>query len=67
MIERYYYENSFSIFLSQSENEILGKLTKNISSDLNSLQMQAWLDEIAIMKDVVKYLPVGLKSGMEIS
>ena len=59
MIERYYYENSFSIFLSQSENEILGKLTKNISSDLNSLQMQAWLDEIAIMKDVVKYLPVG--------
>ena len=59
MIERYYYENSFSIVLSQSENEILGKLTKIISSDLNSLQMQAWLDEIAIMKDVVKYLPVG--------
>ena len=59
MIERYYYENSFSIFLSQSENEILGKLTKNISSDLNSLQMQAWLDEITIMKDVVKFLPEG--------
>ena len=29
MIERYYYENSFSIFLSQSENEILGRVTIN--------------------------------------
>jgi len=54
MLERFYYEDSFSKFLSQSENEILGRIVKNNSFDSNSLQTEAWLDEITIMKNVVK-------------
>ena len=59
MLERYYYEDSFSKFLSQSENEILGIIVKDNSFDSNQLQTAAWLDEITIMKDVVKFLPGG--------
>ena len=59
MLERYYYEDSFSKFLSQSENEILGIIVKDNSFDSNSLQIEAWLDEIAIMKDVVKNFAEG--------
>ncbi len=54
MLERYYYEDSFSKFLSQSENEILGIIVKDNSFDSNQLQTAAWLDEITIMKNVVK-------------
>jgi len=59
MLDRYYYENSFSKFLSQSENEILGIIVKDNSFDSNYLQTEAWLDEITIMKDIVKNFAEG--------
>ena len=59
MLERYYYEDSFSKFLSQSENEILGKIARENTFDSNTLQMEAWLDEIIIMKNIVNHFSEG--------
>ena len=59
MVERFFYEDSFKSFLSQSENEILGKIARENTFDSNTLQMEAWLDEIIIMKNIVSHFSEG--------
>lgn len=59
MSERYFYENSFSGFLQQSDEEILGILSQNNNFNLVLQQKDAWIDEIPIMKNVVKYFSEG--------
>ena len=53
MIDRYFYENSFSGFLSQSNEEIYGILSSNNNFNLVLQQKDAWLEEIPIMKELV--------------
>ena len=55
MIDRYFYENSFSGFLSQSNEEIFGILSSNNNFNLVLQQKDAWLEEIPIMKDLIKH------------
>ena len=59
MLERFFYEDSFTNFLSQSENEILGKIARENTFDSNTLQREAWLDEIIIMKNIVSHFSEG--------
>ncbi|MBR5915970.1 MAG: DUF2075 domain-containing protein [Spirochaetia bacterium] len=59
MIDRYFYENSFSGFLSQSNEEIFGILSSNNNFNLVLQQKDAWLEEIPIMKDLIKHFSVG--------
>lgn len=51
---RSYYSNSINNFLEDSESKILGELTRNHSHTLESLQRNAWISQIKILKDVFK-------------
>lgn len=51
---RSFYNNDIGNFLNQSETEILGELAKNNEFDLNDLQRNTWLYEIALLKDVLQ-------------
>ena len=51
---RFFYSSSISNFLKESENEILGILTKNNVFSLEQTQRQSWSKEIIILKDVLK-------------
>ena len=59
MIDRYFYENSFSGFLSQTNEEIFGILSTNNNFNLVLQQKDAWFDEIIIMKNVVSKFSEG--------
>ena len=50
MTLRAYYSDSIEEFLVRSQDEILGTLTRNSSFSVDSLQRDAWLEQIQIMK-----------------
>jgi hypothetical protein len=53
-MNRYYYSDKISKFLLSSDNEILGVISCNTSNDVVTLQRNAWLYEIHILKKVLK-------------
>ena len=55
-MQRFYYTETISNFLSQSNEFVLGKLSACNEFDLNLEQRGAWLDEIRIMKHVLQEL-----------
>jgi len=62
MLHRYYYSNSILGFLSESTNQILGKLSQNNQFTLEQTQRNAWLEEISILKNVLNEL--SYKAGL---
>ena len=51
MIERAYYKNSISAFLTASQDQILGELSNKHHFALDITQKNAWLEEITNLKD----------------
>ncbi len=51
---RSYYDAKIAEFVNQSDNYILGELARNNQFDLNDLQRNTWLQEIAILKECLK-------------
>lgn len=58
-MQRFYYKDSFSNFLSHSEEYILGCMDKSNTFELTMEQRDAWLVEIAVMKSVIASLQEG--------
>jgi hypothetical protein len=52
-MQRYYYLNSISGFLKESNNEILGALSKNNEYTLEYTQRDAWYRQTEILKDAL--------------
>ncbi len=52
-MNRSYYTNTISAFLSTSDNEILGTLSCNSEFSDELQQKEAWKDEIKILKDIL--------------
>ncbi|WP_233900671.1 hypothetical protein [Tenacibaculum piscium] len=51
-MNRAYYKNSISNFITEDKNSILGKLSLNHSNrHLEDLQKNAWVKQIEILKD----------------
>jgi hypothetical protein len=53
-MKRDYYSSSIARFLRTSTDEILGTLTRNSGFAVEPTQRDAWLEEIAILKDVLR-------------
>ena len=58
-MQRFYYSEPFSKFLSQSDEFILGSMDAQNEFDLTIEQRGAWVEEFEIMKNVVRALPGG--------
>ena len=56
---RAFYSSEVSIFLQQNEDEILGELVRNNPFSLEDLQRNAWIEEIHILKRVLKEINDG--------
>lgn len=55
-MERSYYSKNISLFITDTNSEILGELARNHSnSKLEELQKNAWIKQISILKDQLKY------------
>ena len=55
-MNRAYYKNSISNFIEEDKNSILGQLSLNHSNrQLEDLQKNAWVKQIEILKDQLKY------------
>jgi hypothetical protein len=52
-MRRAYYSSLIADFLSTSSNEIIGELTRNHSHTLEQTQLNAWLEQINILKPVL--------------
>ena len=50
------YRNTFSGFINESDNLVLGTLSDNYHGDIRTTSREAWKDEIVIMRDVVSKL-----------
>ena len=55
-MQRYYYSESFSRFLAQKSEFVLGCMDKMNEFDLTLEQRSAWLEEISLMKSVISSL-----------
>lgn len=53
MTNRYFYQASIDVFLSENTNSIFGKMSRADEMDTASTQKFAWEKEIAIMKQVL--------------
>src|ERR1044072_8587270 len=53
-MKRDYYSSSITQFLDRSTDEILGMLTRNSGFAVEPTQRDAWLEEIAILKNVLR-------------
>ncbi|MCX7781530.1 MAG: hypothetical protein N2491_11615, partial [Negativicutes bacterium] len=49
-MNRYYYSASIGIFLAQTENEILGELSRNNPFGLDETQKNAWMYQMRLLK-----------------
>lgn len=58
-MQRFYYSNSIQQFCKHSPDEILGQLAHNNQFDLDFNQRNAWLREIALLKNALQYFPSG--------
>ncbi len=54
MNTRYFYNNTIASFLRQNEDEIFGLLSRNDEYDTMSTQKSAWIEEIRLLKDVLR-------------
>ncbi|HSR17627.1 MAG TPA: hypothetical protein VLM39_05990, partial [Ignavibacteriaceae bacterium] len=52
-MQRAFYSESITNFLSTSDDEIIGKLATNNIFSLEQTQKDAWLEEIKILKEVL--------------
>lgn len=50
------YNNEIKDFLSESENSILGTLSRNYHGSVQSTQRDAWAEEISITQEILKTL-----------
>ena len=57
-MKRCFYDNTINSFLSQKKEEILGVLSKDNTFDLTLEQRDAWMEEIGVMKSVLRKLGV---------
>ena len=55
-MQRYYYSETFSTFLTQKSEYVLGCMDKKNEFDLTLEQRGAWLEEITLMKSVISAL-----------
>ena len=53
-MNRYYYNENISNFLSSTPNEIIGEIITNSRFSDDTTQKDAWLEEIRILKDVLQ-------------
>ena len=53
-MERFFYQNNITGFITDSEDAILGSLARNNSFDLVDLQRNAWLYEITFLKNLLR-------------
>ena len=51
---RAYYANYTKEFINADNEKILGELVKNHTFDLNDLQKNSWINEVAILKDLLR-------------
>lgn len=54
-----YYHAPVSDFIEESSDEILGRLTAEHRHDLDQLQRDAWIDQIALLKSSLQQFPNG--------
>lgn len=54
IVNRAYYSDSVSAFLDKSEQEILGELLQNTSFAVEASQRDAWVEQIRILKQVLR-------------
>ena len=54
-MQRAYYKNNIENFIKDSQNNILGSLSLHHNHALEDLQRNAWLSQIKILKDTLKY------------
>ena len=57
-MKRCFYDAPIKGFLDQSVEEILGVLSKDNTFDLTLEQRNAWMEEIGVMKNVLRELRV---------
>ena len=57
-MKRCYYDDPIPVFLSRKDEEILGVLSKDNAFDLTLEQRDAWMEEIEVMKGVLRELGV---------
>lgn len=50
---RFYYSDTISMFLSKSDNEIIGELTLAAQHDINDETLHSWVDEITILRETL--------------
>ncbi len=55
-MDRSYYSNSISEFLTDSNSQIIGELALNHGFDLDELQKNAWKQQIEILKDQLSHI-----------
>lgn len=59
-LPRSYYDENIGLFLNRSKDDIIGKITHNAKLfDINSLQSNAWEEEINLLKQQLKGLERG--------
>lgn len=54
-MKRAYYSNSLDNFFLSRPNDIIGQLTLNSNFSVEQTQKRAWLEQITILKDVLKF------------
>lgn len=55
-MKRCFYDDTIQVFLNRKDEEILGILSMDNTFDLSLEQRDAWLEEIVIMKDILREL-----------
>lgn len=54
IVARAYYESSFQGFLSDSDEEVLGHLSRKSELSLEQLQRNAWIDEFEVLRHALQ-------------
>jgi len=57
MAQRAYYSSAVGAFLEESNDSILGKLTTASTYNVELPQRNAWLEEVRILRDQLRYFP----------
>ena len=52
-VQRFYYSDTITDFLSRNDNEIVGKLTLASQHDINDETSQSWVAEIETLREVL--------------
>lgn len=52
-VQRFYYSDTITNFLSRNDSEIVGKLTLDSQHDINDETSQSWVTEIETLREVL--------------